>query len=921
MMKRVLFTLAALLVLTGIAGAAIDRDYLAKLPPIIDRELFFGDPQIASGQLSPDGSHIAFLKPYKNILNIWVKGMSDPFAAARPMTADTTRPVRGYFWSRDGKYILYAQDQGGDENFNIYAVDPSAKLEPGQDVPPPRDLTPYEKVAATIYALPKSTPGVIFVGLNDRDERYHDAYRVDLATGQRSLVKRNDKEIAAWIFDLEGNLRLASKSTADGGTEILRIDPDTAIVVYSCGKNETVDPIRFHKDGQRVYMASDKGDDVNFQRLILFDPATGAEELVESDPMNQVDFGGAEFSEKTDELVETYYVGDRLRVYFKDAGWEKDYKRLQKQLPDGDIYFRSSTNDERLWIFAVTSDVDPGAAYLYNRETGKAELLYRPYPDLPLKYLASMKPIVYTSRDGLEIHGYLTVPRGVKEKNLPLLVMVHGGPWARDDWGYDPIAQFLANRGYAVLQPNFRGSTGYGKKFLNAGNNEWGDKMQDDITYGVRYLVKEGIVDPKQVAIFGGSYGGYATLAGLAFTPDVYAAGISYVGPSNIITLLNSIPPYWAVLKATFNERVGDPSKPEDAERLKRQSPLFSAKKIKAPLLVVQGANDPRVKKAESDQIVVALRDLGRDVEYIVAPDEGHGFVGVDNRTAFSVAAEKFLAKHLGGRYQETMNDKVREPARRSHGRREDGRSRRSSENRGGRRGGAAARSERESHQAVVSRVQGDRSRRRPGGAHRYRPEPHEGLAGGRGDVARRDEPVERRGERGRYVRPRRDDPHAAALGRQPGHREGRRQLHRHDGQGRREYGRAGNADRRHPSGPVFGDGSSLETIVPRAPARAGIRDDASRVRFSDAEDALDVAQGRRHGERHRARRDVRVLQRRDQADRGRIGRIEDLREREGSALYDPRHVRAAAADGRRDDRDRSRERQVNGRHRAPRRR
>ncbi|MGD1048208.1 MAG: S9 family peptidase, partial [Candidatus Krumholzibacteriaceae bacterium] len=658
-MRRIFFALVALVVMTGAAGAAIDKDYLAKLPPMIDRSVLFGDPQIARGQISPDGTHISFLKQYKNILNIWVKGVDEPFEAARPMTADTTRPVRSYFWSMDGKYILYIQDKGGDENWHVYAVDPRAKLEPGRDVPAARDLTPYEKVAAEIYALPKRTPNYIFVGLNDRDERYHDAYRIDLTTGERKLVKRNDKEIAAWIFDLEGNLRLAAKQTDDGGTDILRVDPDSMTVVYSCSKDETVDPIRYSKDGKRVYMSTDKGAGVNLARLILFDPATGKEELVESDPMNQVDFGGAEFSEKTDELVATYYVGDRLRIYFKDPAWDADYKRLQKQLPDGDIYLGSATSDEHLWTVSVTSDVDPGATYLYDRGTGKATLLYRPYPDLPLKYLASMKPIVYTSRDGLEIHGYLTVPRGVKDKNLPLLVMPHGGPWARDEWGYDPYAQFFANRGYAMLQMNFRGSTGYGKKFLNAGNKQWGDAMQNDITDGVRYLVKKGIADPKQVAIFGGSYGGYATLAGLAFTPDVYAAGISYVGPSNIITLLNSIPPYWAVLKATFNERVGDPSKPEDAERLKRQSPLFSAKNITAPLLVVQGANDPRVKKAESDQIVVALRDLGRDVEYIVAPDEGHGFAGADNRMALSVAIEKFLSKHLGGRYQQDVPEKL----------------------------------------------------------------------------------------------------------------------------------------------------------------------------------------------------------------------------------------------------------------------
>jgi dipeptidyl aminopeptidase/acylaminoacyl peptidase len=654
-MRRMLLALAALLLLQGAAAAAIDQAYLSKLPPLIDRDVIFGDPQIAGGQISPDGTHISFLKPYKDVLNIWVKGFDEPFTAARPMTADTTRPVRGYFWSRDSKYILYVQDKGGDENFHVYAVDPAMKLAAGQDVPPARDLTPYGKVAAQILSLPKGTPNIIYIGLNDRDERYHDAYRIDMTTGDRTLVKQNDDEILAWIFDLGGRLRLAMRQTADGGTELLRVDPDSLVVVYSCNKDETIDPVRFHKDGKRIYLATDKGEDVNLSRLVLFNPETKQVEVVESDPESQVDFGGADFSEKTDDLIATYYVGDRLRVYFKDKTWENDYNRLKKELPPGDVYFGSSTNDDRLILVSVTSDTDPGATYLFDRDTGKAEFLYRPRPNLPTKDLAPMKPLVYRSRDGLEIHGYLTVPKGEAEKNLPVLVMPHGGPWSRDEWGYDPYAQFFANRGYAVFQMNFRGSSGYGKKFLNAGNKQWGEAMQNDITDGVEYLIKKGIADPKQVAIFGGSYGGYATLAGLAFTPDLYAAGISYVGPSNIITLLNSIPPYWVVLKAMFNERVGDPSKPEDAERLKRESPLFSAKNIKAPLLVVQGANDPRVKKVESDQIVVALRDLGRDVEYIVAPDEGHGFAGVENRTAFAVAAEKFLAKHLGGRYQESV--------------------------------------------------------------------------------------------------------------------------------------------------------------------------------------------------------------------------------------------------------------------------
>ena len=677
------------------------------------------------------------------------------------------------------------------------------------------------------------------------------------------------------------------------------------VVVYSCSKDETVDPIRFHKDGKRVYMASDKGKDVN---LPAPHPLRSGDACRKSSsrPIPRIrSISAAPSSRRTrtsSSRPTTWGTGSASISGIRNG--RRTTGALQKQLPDGDVYLGSSTSDERLWLVGVTSDVDPGATYLYTRATGKAELLYRPFPDLPSKDLAPMKPIVYKSRDGFDIHGYLTVPKGVKEKNLPVLCMVHGGPWSRDEWGYDPYSQFFANRGYAVFQMNFRGSSGYGKAFLNAGNKQWGDAMQNDITDGVEYLVKKGIADPKQIAIFGGSYGGYATLAGLAFTPDLYAAGISYVGPSNIITLLNSIPPYWAVLKTLFNERVGDPSKPEDAERLKRQSPLFSAEKIKAPLLVVQGANDPRVKKAESDQIVVALRDLGRDVEYIVAPDEGHGFAGVDNRTAFSVAAEKFLAKHLGGRYQETMNEKVRT---RLDALTVDVKT------------VALAAPPKAADDAVAAPLPAvDASLLKPmtltykGSARAGGEEvPLEivrsltkGTAGGRGDMACRDEPVERRGERGRYVRPRRDDSPPAALECSSGHRDGRHRLHRDGGQGRRQDGRAGNADRRHAPGSRLRRRLLARNARRRAPARAGIRDDAPRVRFPDAEDALDVAQGRRHGERHRARRDLRVLQHRDQADRRRIGRLEDLREREGSALHDPRHLRAAAADGRGNDRD-----------------
>lgn len=659
-MKRFLCALVLVSFVVCSAYAAIDKSYLSKLPPLIDREVFFGNPEIAGAQISPDGSHISFIKPYRDILNIWVKKTEEPFESAKPVTADTTRPVTGYFWSRDSKFILYVQDKGGDENWHIYAVDPSADPQEPLGVPAARDLTPLPKITARIYALPKKDPGTIYVGLNDRDERYHDLYKLDVATGERTLLRRNETGIANWVFDLDGVLRLATKQTHDGGTEIFRIERDTLVSIISCSGEEMLEPIAFHPDGKRVYIDSNMGADVDLSRLMLLDPSTGKMEFIEADPENEVDFAGAEFSELDDRLIATYYIGDRLRIYFKDPLWEKLYKNLEKKLPDGDLYISSRTADDRLWIVSVTSDVDPGAAYLFDTGTGKVTFLYRPRPKLPIEHLANMKPLVYKARDGLTIHAYLTVPKGVKPKKIPVIVMPHGGPWHRDQWGYDPEAQFFANRGYAVFQPNFRASTGYGKAFFNAGRKQWGDAMQNDLTDGVAYLVSKGIADPEQVVIYGGSYGGYATLAGLAFTPEIYAAGISYVGPSSLITLLNSIPPYWEVIRNLFNEHVGDPNKPEDAERLIRQSPLYSAEKIVAPLLVVQGANDPRVKKAESDQIVAKLRDLGRSVEYIVAPDEGHGFRGAENRVAFYAAAERFLARHIGGRYQEDMPESIR---------------------------------------------------------------------------------------------------------------------------------------------------------------------------------------------------------------------------------------------------------------------
>ena len=660
-MKRLLcFAILLALALPWAGALAAPRADTGGLPPLLDRELFFGDPQVSGAQLSPDGRYISFIKQYKDVRNIWVKTIDAPFDQARPVTADK-RPIPGYFWSRDGQRLLYVQDKGGNENFHVYAVDPSAGAEADTGVPPARDLTPLENVRAAIYAVPKSTPNEILVGLNDRDPEYHDVYRVDLTTGQRTLLIKNTDKIGGYVFDLSGQVRLAIRPTPGGGGELLRVDGDKLTRLQTWTFEEDVSPVGFTPDNKGVYLTTSRGADVDLSRLVLMDPATGAERVIDADPEKQVDFAGAIFAPDTDELIGTTYVGDRTRVYPREKRFRKAYDFLRKRFPDGDLGIASVTRDMRLMLVGVDSDVDPGSMWLYDLASGKLTLQYRSRPELPSEQLAFMKPVRYRARDGLEIPAYLTLPRGVPAKNLPVVIHPHGGPWARDYWGYSPFPQFLANRGYAVLQPNFRSSDGYGKKFLNAGNHEWGTgAMQHDLTDAVQWLIREGIADPKRVAIFGGSYGGYATLAGVAFTPDLYACGVPYVAPSNLITLMESFPAYWRpFIEGSWYKRVGDPANEADRADLIARSPLFKVDDIRVPLLVVHGANDPRVKQAESDRIVVALRDKGAAVEYLVAPDEGHGFRSPENRLALAASMEKFLAKHLGGRYEEAMTDRV----------------------------------------------------------------------------------------------------------------------------------------------------------------------------------------------------------------------------------------------------------------------
>jgi dipeptidyl aminopeptidase/acylaminoacyl peptidase len=654
MKKFFQFLLCLALAATSLGAQTSGKKISAvELPPLIDRELIFGNPEIVNAVLSPDGRYLAFQKPWHDTRNIYVKGVDEPFNAARLLTTETKRPVPGYFWTRNSEYILYVKDNDGDENFNIYGVDPAAKPAAGAEAPPSRDLTGLKGVRVAIYDLPKSDPGVIYIGLNDRDKAWHDLYKLKLSTGEKTLLRKNTERIAAWTFDLQGNLRMASRSAENGDTEILRVDADKFTKVYSCNVFEQCDIVRFQKDGKRAYLVTNRGADLDLTALELFDPETGKTELVESDPLKRVDFGTAVFSEATDELTNTNYEDDRVRRYFRDKRFEADFKWLGKNLPGQDVRRVSVTNDEHLWLILANSDTEPGESYLFDRTNHSLSLQFKVRENLPRGSLAEMKPVSYKSSDGLLIPAYLTLPKGIPAKNLPAIIFPHGGPWGRDVWGYNAYAQFLANRGYAVLSMNFRGSAGYGKKFIDAGNNEWGRKMQDDVTWGAEYLIAEGIADPKRVGIFGGSYGGYATLAGVAFTPDVYAAAVDLFGPSNLITLLNSIPPYWEAGRQMFYRRMGDPTTPEGKALLVERSPLTSAAKIKTPLMIAQGANDPRVNHAESEQIVIALRDRGFPVEYLLIPDEGHGFARPVNNMASLMAAENFLAKYLGGRHQE----------------------------------------------------------------------------------------------------------------------------------------------------------------------------------------------------------------------------------------------------------------------------
>ena len=602
-------------------------------PPLrIPLRDFFRNPEQTAFQVSPDGRHISWLAPYERRLNVFVRPVTGGDAVR--VTAETARDIGGYFWK--GERIVYVKDFGGDENFHVVTV--------GRTGGEPRDLTPGEKVKADVVDILEDDDDHLILSHNRRDETVFDVFRVNLATGEETLIAENPGNIVSWGTDHDGKLRVAG-ATDGVDTSLLYRDredePFRAIVTTSF--KEGVAPLFFTFDNRRLYVSSNRGRDKS--AIFEFDPATAREGelLVESD---EVDVDSLSYSRKRKVLTAARWTTWKLQRKFLDAETQAMFGDVESKLPGYEVSFTSASKDEDKFIVAATSDRTPGKRYLYDKATRELTLLADVTPWLPEGELAAMRPIEYTSRDGLAIHGYLTLPKGVEARHLPVVVNVHGGPWHRDVWGFNPEVQFLANRGYAVLQLNFRGSTGYGRKFWEASFREWGGKMQDDVTDGVQWLIAQGIADPARVAIYGGSYGGYATLAGLAFTPDLYAAGVDYVGVSNLLTFMKAIPPYWKPLLAMLQEMVGDMDK--DEGMLRAASPVFSADRIKAPLLIAQGAKDPRVVKSESDQMVQAMRARGVEVEYIVKDNEGHGFHNEENRFEFYEAMERFLARHIG---------------------------------------------------------------------------------------------------------------------------------------------------------------------------------------------------------------------------------------------------------------------------------
>jgi dipeptidyl aminopeptidase/acylaminoacyl peptidase len=625
------------------------------LPEMISVEDFFSPPTQALPTISPDGTRIAFLAPWKNRLNVWVQDV-DSAEDARCVTADETRTVLSYDWTDDPRWLLYLQDNGGDENWHIYRVDlddPDA---------PAVDLTPFPGAKA-VFELPGGMPGKAVVYLNKRNVELMDVYELDIATGELTLIAENPGRVAGWLSSRNGDL-FAMGLTSGGDVELFQWDSATAslqsIATYD-GADYTMGlfPMMVTPDGTGIWLGSNEGTDRT--RLVRLAAVTGRQTAVDSHPTFDLDSRGLVWptvpqplilSRRTGELLGVRYLGERQVIQPLDPHFADVLANLEK-LSDGDVSALSSDESGQRWIVTFNHDREPGFTYFYDHSTGESRLLFRPYPHLDPGMLAPMTPVTIPSRDGLDLHSYLTLPVGVEPSGLPMVLLVHGGPWARDWWRFDPEVQLLANRGYAVLQVNFRGSTGYGKAFVKAAVGEFAGKMHDDLIDAVNWAVEQGYADPDRVGIFGGSYGGYAALVGVTFTPDVFAAAIDYVGISSLVNFMRTLPATARRhLANNWHLFVGNPDDPAQEADMLARSPITKVDQIRTPLMVIQGANDVRVVQTESDNLVNALRARGVEVEYMVKHDEGHGFVNPENLIDMYQAVERFLAAHLGGRTQ-----------------------------------------------------------------------------------------------------------------------------------------------------------------------------------------------------------------------------------------------------------------------------
>jgi len=611
-----------------------------KEPELIPRSIIFGNPEKASPRLSPDGTMMSYLAPVNDVLNVWVGtvGKDD----ARVVTKDTLRGIRRYFWAADNKHIMYLQDKGGDENWRLYAVN----LETDET----KDLTPFEDVLVQIENRDKNFPNELLIGMNKENPQVHDVYHLDLNTGDLKLVAKNPGNVMGWMSDANFKVRGALMQNAEAGYDLMIRETEDAEweMLVSWGSEDALNsgPAGFTKDGENVYLLDSR--DVNASRLTVMNIASGKTEVLAEDP--QYDVGGVMANPDTYEIEAVFFQKDRQEVVILDEAVREDITAI-KGIHHGDFFISSRDDADDTWLVGFTADDGPIPYYSYDRATKKGTFLFDHRPELKKYALAKMEPVSFTSRDGLTIHGYITFPPGKGRANLPMVLNVHGGPWYRDSWGYGSEAQWMANRGYVCFQVNFRGSSGYGKEFLNAGDKEWGGKMHDDLVDAVNWAVEKGYADPEKVAIYGGSYGGYAALVGATFTPDLFCCAVDIVGPANLVSWITSVPPYWSTFLEILYKRVGHPETEE--EFLKSRSPLYKADQITIPMLIAQGANDPRVPQAESEQIVEALKKNNVEYEYMLFEDEGHGFARPENRLKFYAAAEKFMAKYLGGRFEE----------------------------------------------------------------------------------------------------------------------------------------------------------------------------------------------------------------------------------------------------------------------------